>query len=93
FYQEKRDFFCRAVAGSRFDFTASEGTYFQLLDYGSIAQEPDVDIARKWTIDEGIASIPISVFYQHPPEQHLLRFCFAKNEETLERAAEILHRL
>ncbi len=93
FYQEKRDFFCDAIASSRFSFTPAEGTYFQLLDYSRISQEQDVILAKKWTAEHKIASIPISVFYAHAPAQHLLRLCFAKNRETIERGAEIINRL
>lgn len=93
FYQEKRDFFCDAIAGSRFDFSPTEGTYFQLLDYSKISQEDDLQIAKQWTAERKIASIPISVFYNQAPEQRLLRFCFAKNEETIKQGAEIINRL
>ena len=90
FYQAKRDLFCQALAGSRFSFKPSAGTYFQLLDYGCISTEPDSALCERWTGEIGIASIPISVFYQSPPEQHYLRFCFAKSDQVLLQAAEIL---
>lgn len=91
FYQQKRDNFCRLIAGSRFACVPTEGTYFQLLDYSNISQEGDSALAVRLTKEAGIASIPLSVFYQSPPtSQNLLRFCFAKNNDTLERAAEIL---
>ncbi len=90
FYQAKRDLFCQALAGSRFSFKPSAGTYFQLLDYGGISTEPDSALCERWTEEIGIASIPISVFYQSPPEQHYLRFCFAKSDQVLLQAAEIL---
>ena len=90
FYQAKRDLFCQALAGSRFSFKPSAGTYFQLLDYGDISTEPDSALCERWTEEIGIASIPISVFYQSPPEQHYLRFCFAKSDQVLLQAAEIL---
>ncbi len=91
FYQEKRDVFCDAIKDSRFSISPTEGTYFQLLDYSEISNENDLELAKKWTQNPGIASIPISVFYKSPPEQHLLRFCFAKNDETILRGAEILN--
>ena len=69
---------------------ASRGTYFQLLDYSHITTESDVSLAESWTQLKSIASVPVSVFYQKPPNQHFLRFCFAKNDEVLKEAAEIL---
>lgn len=90
FYQQKRDLFCRALSASRFGVAASSGTYFQLLDYSQVSDLPDHQLCEKWTREWGIASIPISVFYESPPEQSFLRFCFAKSDVTLERAAEIL---
>jgi methionine aminotransferase len=93
FYQRKRDSFIRLLAGSRFTLTPSGGTYFQLLDYGAITQEEDVELAKRWTADAGVASIPLSVFCRNPQRQTLLRFCFAKDDTTLEQAAERLCRL
>ena len=93
FYEDKRDLFCRLVAPSRFHFTPSSGTYFQLLDYSEISNLDDVTLARELTVNEGLASIPVSVFYQDPPAQKVLRFCFCKDDATLERGAEILCRL
>lgn len=90
FYQAKRDLFCSLLGPSRFRLTPSAGTFFQLVDYGDIANEPDTALARQWTIDRKVASIPVSVFYQAPPRQNYLRFCFAKDDATLERAAGIL---
>ena len=92
FYQAKRDFFCAALASSRFTFTKAAGTYFQLLNYRHISAQADLDLARKWTIEQKVASIPVSVFYAEPGEhQHgVLRFCFAKDDATLAQAAEIL---
>ena len=90
FYQEKRNLFCRLMASSRLSFTPSAGTYFQLMDYSALTDENDVNYTRRLTTEVGVATIPISVFYESPPEQRLLRFCFAKHDSTLERAAEIL---
>ncbi|MEZ5565107.1 MAG: methionine aminotransferase [Gammaproteobacteria bacterium] len=90
FYQAKRDQFCALLKPSRFRFKPSAGTYFQLLDYSGISPESDVSYARRLTQDAGIASIPVSVFCASPPATPRLRFCFAKDSETLERAAEIL---
>jgi methionine aminotransferase len=93
FYQEKRDFFNRLFEGSRFSFQPSAGTYFQLLNYQAISNEKDVDFARRLTIEHGVASIPVSVFYHKVVDNKLLRFCFAKNNDELERAAEKLIKL
>lgn len=93
FYQRKRDLFCGLLRSSRFELTPSSGTYFQLLDYTALSNERDVDFARRLTIDHKIASVPISVFYETPPSQNYLRFCFAKDDATLAAAAEILCRL
>ncbi len=90
FYQRKRDLFCGALDSSRFSFTPSAGTYFQLLDYSAITGSLDARLAEDWTRQWGIASIPVSVFYQTPPRQCYLRFCFAKNDEVLLEAANIL---
>ena len=90
FYQAKRDLFIDALASSRFAITPSGGTYFQLLDYSAITDTPDHELCEQWTREIGIASIPISVFSATPPEQHYLRFCFAKSDEVLLQAAEIL---
>ncbi|MCQ4316771.1 pyridoxal phosphate-dependent aminotransferase [Stutzerimonas zhaodongensis] len=92
FYQAKRDLFCDLLAESRFSFTRAAGTYFQLADYSEIRPELDDVAMSQWlTREHGVATIPISVFYQTPPaESRLVRFCFAKREETLRQAAERL---
>ena len=91
FYQAKRDLFCAHLAGSRFRFTPTPGTYFQLADYREIADVDDVTMARRLTTDHGVAAIPVSVFYADPPRDlRLVRFCFAKEDATLVRAAERL---
>ena len=68
----------------------SEMQYFQLLNYKAITDEKDTDFAIRLTKEKGLAAIPLSVFYTHQNQQQLLRFCFAKKEETLEKAAEII---
>ena len=90
FYQAKRDQFCRALAPSRFSLVPSPGTYFQLLDYSAISDELDTQIAVRLTQKPGIASIPVSVFCEQPLPAHYLRFCFAKQAETLTQAAKML---
>jgi methionine aminotransferase len=93
FYQKKRDFFLEGVRPSRFKPLPSRGTFFQNLAYDAISDEPDRDLAIRLTKERGVASIPISVFYREPPPHRVLRFCFAKSEETLARGAEILCRI
>ncbi|AZF01781.1 Methionine aminotransferase, PLP-dependent [Pseudomonas orientalis] len=92
FYQAKRDLFCQLLAPSRFSFSPSAGTYFQLVDYSRIRPDLDDVAMSEWmTREHGVASIPISVFYRNPPQgQRLVRLCFAKREETLQQAAEKL---
>lgn len=90
FYQQKRDLFLSLIKGSRFKPLPCHGTYFQMLDYSEISNEPDVAFARRLTIQNKVASIPPSVFYNQKNDYHVLRFCFAKNDDTLEKAAEIL---
>ncbi|AEF21376.1 pyridoxal phosphate-dependent aminotransferase [Pseudomonas fulva] len=92
FYQAKRDLFCDLLAGSRFTFTRTPGTYFQLADYSAIRPDlDDVAMAQWLTREHGVAAIPVSVFSERPdPSQRLVRFCFAKREDTLRQAAEKL---
>ena len=92
FYQAKRDLFCDLLAGSRFTFTRTPGTYFQLADYSAIRPDlDDVAMAQWLTREHGVAAIPVSVFSERPdPAQRLVRFCFAKREDTLRQAAEKL---
>lgn len=90
FYQKKRDYFNSLLKGSKFKIKPSNGTYFQLLDYSKIDSLNEVDYAEKLTKEYGIASIPVSVFYHKATENKVLRFCFAKSDETLEQAAEKL---
>jgi methionine aminotransferase len=90
FYQQKRDLFLSLLKDSRFDFKASKGTYFQLLNFSKITDESDVDFAIRLTKEHKIASIPISVFNEAGLDTKVLRFCFAKTDETLKKAAEIL---
>lgn len=91
FYQEKRDLFLNLIEGSRFKFKPSKGTYFQVLDYSEITKEYDLDFAKRLTIEKGLASIPLSVFNDDNKDDKVLRFCFAKTNDTLEQAAAILN--
>lgn len=93
FYQEKRDKFLSLLEGSRFRFTPSKGTYFQLLDYSEISTESDVDFAERLIKEYGLASIPVSAFNKDGLDHRQLRFCFAKTDETLEKAADILKKV
>lgn len=86
FYQQKRDLFCELMAPSRFKLTPSAGTYFQLADYSAISDEPDTDFAARLTREHKVAAIPVSVFYDQAPDQSVVRFCFAKHDDTLREA-------
>jgi methionine aminotransferase len=91
FYQEKRDYFQKLMKGSKFKILPCEGSYFQLLGYQKITQEKDTEFAERLTKEFKVASIPTSVFYHKRTDNHVLRFCFAKENDTLEKAAEKLH--
>ena len=93
FYMKKRDVFLDGLSTSRFKIKPSQGTYFQLVDYSDISQEPDYVFAERLVKEHKIASIPISGFNTKGIDKHLLRFCFAKTDETLEKATEILCKL
>jgi methionine transaminase len=90
FYQEKRDRFLSLIKNSRFKPVPCRGTYFQMLDYSQISDEPDAEFAKRLTIQYGVAAIPPSVFYHSEDDHKTLRFCFAKKDETLEKAADKL---
>ena len=92
FYKKKRDTFNKLFAGMRFKLKATQGPYFQLLEYSAITDEKDTELAIRLTKEFGVASIPISVFYHKPQDNKVLRFCFAKGEETMEKAAEKLRK-
>jgi methionine transaminase len=90
FFQAKRDLFLRLMSSSRFTPLPCRGSYFQLLDYSAITDEPDADFAIRLTREHGVASIPTSPFLYREKAPAVLRFCFAKKDETLRRAAERL---
>jgi methionine aminotransferase len=90
FYQQKRDYFLELMKHSRFAPVPCHGTYFQLMSYRDISDEPDLQMAERITKAHGVASIPISPFFADARQDGVLRFCFAKQEETLQRAAEKL---
>jgi methionine aminotransferase len=87
FFQAKRDLFLRLMAGTRFRPLHSRGSYFQLMDYSEISEEGDADFAVRLTREHGVASIPTSPFLHREKAPRVLRFCFAKKDETLEAAA------
>ncbi|WP_340064323.1 methionine aminotransferase [Ascidiimonas aurantiaca] len=93
FYEKKRNRFRKLLKGSRFEILETKGTYFQLLDYSAISTQKDIDFANWLVKIHGIASIPVSVFHENGEDLHLLRFCFAKENDTLERAASVLRGL
>lgn len=86
-YQEKRNRFANAMEKSRFEFLPCEGSFFQIAKYDAISKEKDTDFVQTLVKEVGVATIPISVFYETPPEQQIIRFCFAKDDETLLKAA------
>jgi methionine aminotransferase len=91
FFQEKRDRFTIGLRASRFEPLTCEGSYFQLADYGRISDEDDITFAKRMTLEHGIAAIPLSPFYKDPPlGRRILRFCFAKQGDTLDNAIEKL---
>lgn len=93
FYQEKRDKFLACIKDSRFTFTPAKGSFFQCVNYESITDENDYELAIRLTKEIGVASIPVSVFYNQKNDFKILRFCFAKDDETLDRAGEKLSKL
>lgn len=93
FYQQKRDLFIHLMRGSRFKIIPSKGTYFQMLDFSEISNENDFAFAERLAKEFKIATIPTSVFNEGKKDFKQLRVCFAKTDETLEKAAQILSRL
>ncbi len=90
FYQRKRDLFRAGLAASRFRLLPSEGSYFQCVDYAAISDEPEESFCRRLTTEIGVAAIPLSAFYPGGFEQRIVRFCFAKKDETLALALQRL---
>ena len=93
FYQRKRDHFCRLLENSRFRLRPARSTFFQIVDYGEISDAVDTELSQQWTREIGVASIPLSVFCDTPFTGTRLRFCFAKDDSTLEEAARRLSNL
>jgi methionine transaminase len=90
FYQEKRDYFRKLLENSRFELMPCEGTYFQTVSYKAISIENDLNFCKRLVEDYGVAAIPISAFYANGKDLKLIRFCFAKDDKTLEEAAKRL---
>ena len=90
FYQHKRDLFTAAIADSRFKFQPSAGTFFQLVDYSAVSNKDDMAMVEWLTQEVGVAAIPMSVFYENPPAESYIRFCFCKEDDTLIAAAKKL---
>jgi methionine aminotransferase len=90
FFQKKRDYFRKAMAQTRFELLPCAGSYFQSVKYNNISDEKDTDIAIRITKEFGVASIPTSAFYSRGTDHHVLRFCFAKKQETLDKAVDKL---
>lgn len=93
FYKKKRDYFRVLIRDSRFNILPSEGSYFQAVDYSGISSQNDIEFCEKMTKEYGVAAIPMSVFYQDKLDRKIIRFCFAKDDQTLENAAEKLCRI
>jgi methionine aminotransferase len=93
FYERKRDLFRAGLAATRLRPLPCHGTYFQLVSYAGLTGEQDGPLAERLTREAGVASIPVSAFYEEPPGDPVLRFCFAKNDDTLARACDRLARI
>ena len=93
FYQQKRDYFRAGLADTRFKLLPCTGTYFQCVDYSAISDLPEADFAQWLTAEIGVAAIPVSAFYQAGRESGVVRFCFAKREETLALALQRLAKI
>ncbi|HMI07504.1 MAG TPA: methionine aminotransferase [Flavobacterium sp.] len=93
FYRQKRDFFRDRIRDSRFELLPCEGTYFQIVSYAGFSDESDRDFTRRLVTDYGVAAIPVSAFYADGKDLRHIRFCFAKDEQTLSEAAEKLLKL
>lgn len=93
FFQQKRDHFRSGMAQTRFELLPCAGSYFQSVTYGNISDEKDVEMAMRITREFGVASIPTSEFYTRGTDHHVLRFCFAKKQETLDNAVNKLMKI
>ena len=93
FYRQKRDLFRNLMQETKFELFPCEGTYFQVASYATISNENDLDFAKRLVTDYGVATIPLSPFYGNKNDLKCIRFCFAKEDETLIKATEKLKKL
>ena len=93
FLQEKRDFFAKVMKNTKFEAIPSKGTYFQLMDYSKISNQSDIEFTEWLCKEKKVAAVPVSVFYHEKTDYKVLRFCFAKDNNELEQAAELLSKL
>ena len=93
FYLQKRDFFRDLLKETKLELLPCEGTYFQVASYSNVSNEDDLTFTKRLVTDFGVATIPISTFYANGKDTQCIRFCFAKDDETLMQAAEKLHKL
>jgi methionine aminotransferase len=93
FFQQKRDLFRSLLSETRFKLLPCKGSYFQCVSYSEISEEKDTEIAKRLVTDFGVASIPLSAFYTKNIDDKILRFCFAKEQSTLEQAVEKLMKI
>ncbi|REC50156.1 methionine aminotransferase [Chryseobacterium pennipullorum] len=93
FFQAKRDFLRKGLSGTSFELLDCEGTYFQAVKYDKISDKNDFDFAKELTINHKVATVPFSSFYKNKVNEHVIRLCFAKKEETLEKAIEYLSKI
>ncbi|RZJ64812.1 MAG: aminotransferase class I/II-fold pyridoxal phosphate-dependent enzyme [Flavobacterium sp.] len=93
FFQEKRNYFQQLLKETKFKLLPCKGSYFQCVSYEQITEENDLEFAKRLVIENGVASIPVSAFYTRPNNDNILRFCFAKENSTLEQAVERLIKL
>ena len=90
FFQQKRDYFLAGLSQTKFELLPSSGSYFQLAKYGHLSNESDIDFTLRLTKEAGVAAIPTSVFYTRGTDHRIIRFCFAKRQETLDNAVNRL---
>ncbi|QIY89691.1 methionine aminotransferase [Chryseobacterium gallinarum] len=93
FFQEKRDFLRRGLSGTSFELLDCEGTYFQAVKYTAISEKNDFDFATELTVQHKVATVPFSSFYKNKVNENVIRLCFAKKQETLEKAIENLSKV
>ena len=90
FYQQKRDLFRKLLKQPKFELLPCEGSYFQIASYKTISTENDLNFTKRLVKEYGVATIPLSPFYDDAKQTHCIRFCFAKDENTLEQAVNKL---